>query len=327
LSATPDPGRTGKRQVVAVVGPTGVGKSDFGVTLAERHAGEIVCADSRTIYRYLDIGTAKPSPDLRRRVPHHLLDLIDPDQPYSVALFQRAATSTIEDILGRGRLPILAGGTGLYVSGALDGLALPAIPPDSGLRATLEHRIRAEGLPAVAAELVRLDPAAAQMVDLQNPRRVVRALEVTLRSGRPFSAWRHRSPPPWDSLRIGLCLARPELYARINRRAAQQVAEGLVEEVRGLLARGYTPDAPGLHGLVYREFVRHVQGELSLEEALCLAQRATRRYAKRQLTWFRADPVVCWFEATPAGLQQAHAAVKRWLRTAEAPIARRSEAL
>ena len=312
---------------MALVGPTAVGKSDFAVALAERHAGEIVCADSRTIYRYLDIGTAKPAPDVRRRVPHHLLDLIDPDQPYSVALFQRAATSTIEDILGRGRLPILAGGTGLYVSAVLDGLALPAIPPDSGLRARLEQRIRAEGLPAVAAELVQLDPAAAQVVDLQNSRRVVRALEVTLQSGRPFSAWRHRSPPPWDSLRIGLCLARDALYARINRRVAQQVAEGLVDEVRGLLARGYAPDAPGLHGLVYREFVRHVQRELSLEEALCLAQRATRRYAKRQLTWFRADRAVRWFEATPEGLERAHATVDGWLHTGEAPIARCSEAL
>jgi tRNA dimethylallyltransferase len=308
-----------KPRVLAIVGPTAVGKSDFALEIAEVHGGEIISADSRQVYRYMDIGTAKPSPEMRQRVPHHLLDLIDPDQQYSVALFVRDATTALHEIWSRGKLPIVAGGTGLYVNALLDGLELPAVPPDPSLRAELERRIRAEGLEAVAAELVRRDPDAAGVVDLRNPRRVIRALEVTLKSGQPFSAQRRRSPPDWDVLRIGLTLDRPLLYERINRRLEQQVAAGLVEEVQGLLARGYRPEDPGLRGLVYREFVRHVLGELGLEEAIRLAQRETRRYAKRQLTWFRADPQVHWFEATPEGLQQAHATIVQWLASSPDP--------
>jgi tRNA dimethylallyltransferase len=302
-----------KPRVLAIVGPTAVGKSDFALDIAEVHNGEIISADSRQVYRCMDIGTAKPTPEMRRRVAHHLIDLINPDQQYSVALFVRDATATLHDLWDRGKLPIVVGGTGLYVKALLDGLELPEVPPDPALRAELEQRIRSEGLEVVVADLLRCDPDAARIVDLRNPRRVIRALEVTLKSGTPFSALRRRAPPDWNTLRIGLTLDRQALYERINRRLEQQVAAGLVEEVRRLLARGYHPNDHGLHGLVYREFVQHVLGELSLDEAIRLAQRETRRYAKRQLTWFRADPQVHWFEATRDGLRQAHAAIEQWL--------------
>ena len=308
-----------KPRVLAIVGPTAVGKSDFALDIAESYNGEIISADSRQVYRYMDIGTAKPTPEMRCRVAHHLIDLIDPDQQYSVAQFVRDATAALHDIWDRQKLPIVVGGTGLYVKALLDGLELPEVPPDPALRAELEQRIRSEGLEAVVAELLRCDPDAARIVDLRNPRRVIRALEVTLKSGTPFSALRRRTPPDWNTLRIGLTLDRQALYERINRRLEQQVAAGLVQEVRGLLARGYRPDDPGLCGLVYREFVRHVLGELSLDQAICLAQRETRRYAKRQLTWFRADPQVRWFEATPDGLKQARAAIEQWLAEPDYP--------
>jgi len=298
---TPEPTPT----TLAIVGPTGVGKTALALALAAHVPLEVVSADSRAVYRWMDVGTAKPTLDEQRLVPHHLIDVVDPDEPYSLALYQRQALGAIRRIASRGRLPLLVGGAGLYVSAVCDGLALPDVPPDPGFRHKLEERARELGWQALQPELERVDPEAARRIDLKNVRRVIRALEVFHATGRPFSAWQTPlEQPPVHSLQVGLHLERHELYARIDQRIDAWIAGGFVDEVRGLLERGYEPGLPSMSGIGYREIATMLRGELSLADAMAQLKQATHQYAKRQMTWFRRRPRIQWLDASTATAEE-----------------------
>lgn len=303
--------------LVAIVGPTAVGKSALALEVAQRLGGEIVSADSRQIYRGMDIGTDKPTPEQRRLVPHYLLDVVEPDQVFTLAQYQRAAYDAIADIHRRGRLPLLVGGTGLYVRAVLEGLNIPEVPPDPALRSELEAFAAAEGAQALHARLAALDPDAAGRIDPRNVRRVVRALEVTLLTGVPISRLQQASPPPFRVLRIGLTRPRPALYARIDRRVDAMVEAGLVEEVRRLLQAGYSPSLPALTGLGYRQIIQYLQGEVSLAEAVAAIKQQTRRFVRHQYTWFRLDdPRIRWFDLELASAADVIEEIRRWLEQA-----------
>jgi tRNA dimethylallyltransferase len=273
--------------------------------LADHLPIEVVSADSRAVYRWMDIGTAKPGPEERRRVPHHLIDVVDPDEPYSLAVYQQQALEAIAQIKARGRTPLLVGGAGLYVSAVCDGLAMPDVAPDTAFRAALEGRAQVEGWAALRADLERVDPVSASRIDPKNVRRVIRALEVHHVTGKPFSDWQTPlSEPPVDCLRIGLRLERQALFARLDRRIDAWVAGGLVDEVRGLLERGYAPSLPSMSGIGYREIAQVVSGELDLGAAVVQFKHATHQYAKRQMTWFRRDQRIVWLDAATATPEQ-----------------------
>ncbi len=310
------------RPVIAIVGPTAVGKTEVSLRLAERFAGEIVSVDSRLVYKGLDIGTAKPTPEERARVPHHLIDITTPDRPLSLAEFKRLASQAIEAILARGRVPFLVGGTGQYVWAILEGWQVPEVPPDNVLRARLEAIARSEGAAALYRRLQALDPTAAAHIDPRNVRRVIRALEVIARTGRPFSAQRRKVPPPYDVLIIGLTRPRPELYARIDQRIEKMLAAGLVDEVRALLAAGYDERLPALTGIGYRQIIGYLRGDYSLEEALRRLRRDTRRYARQQYAWFRQDdPRIRWVDLSrPDALSTLETMVAQFLRGEIAPV-------
>ena len=306
--------------VIALVGLTAVGKTALALAVAEALGAEVVSVDSRQVYQGMDIGTAKPSLAEQARVRHHLLDVVAPDVPYSVALYRQQASAVIADLHQRGQVPLLVGGTGLYFRAVCDGLALPPVPPQPALRARLEQRIADGGLAALVAELQALDPVGASRIDLANPRRVIRALEVTQVSGRPFSAWQRRQPPPFRTIWMGLSRPRPELYERINARVDAQVAAGFVEEVQGLIGQGYSGDLPSMQAIGYREMIWYLQGKIALQEAVARQQQATRRYARRQLTWFRPDRRICWLPAATTGVGQLLAAVRDQLALPPGPL-------
>ncbi|NOZ30192.1 MAG: tRNA (adenosine(37)-N6)-dimethylallyltransferase MiaA [Chloroflexi bacterium] len=303
--------------LIAIVGPTAVGKTALSLDLAEAVNGEVVSADSRQIYRYMDIGTAKPTPDERARVPHHLLDVVDPDQTLTLAQYQRLAYAAIEEIHRRGRVPLLVGGTGLYVRAVLEGLRIPEVPPDPELRARLEAEAAEQGPEALHARLAALDPVAAARIDPRNVRRVIRALEVCLIAGRPISELQQASPPPYRILRLGLTRPRRELYARIDARVDAMMAAGLVDEVRSLLARGYGPELPAMTGLGYRQICQYLAGEMTLEEAVREIKRRTRRFVRQQQTWFRPDdPRIRWFDLSKTPPEAIISEAVRWLAEA-----------
>jgi len=285
--------------LVAVVGPTAVGKTDVGLALAERLNGEIVSADAVAAYRGLDIGTAKPTPDERARVPFHLLDVADPDADFNVADFERLANAAIADIRARGRTPILVGGTGLYVRAVTAVLSLPHVPPQPDVRARLYAEAEASGTPILHARLVDVDPASAAKINQNDLKRIVRALEVHTVTGQPLSSFHtpegvHGKPRP-NTLVFGLDIApREALYERIERRVDAMMAAGFEDEVRGLLAAGYPAGLKSLQSLGYRHLAAFLAGTIDRDTAVAELKRDTRRYAKRQLSWFRGDPRVTW---------------------------------
>jgi tRNA dimethylallyltransferase len=287
--------------IVAIVGATATGKSALGLALAERlpGGGEIVNADALQVYRGFEVGTAKPEPAERRRVPHHLIDILDPHERYSAGEFARRASQAIAAIRGRGRWPIVVGGSGLYLRALLAGIS-PVPAADPRVRERLRRRAALEGLAPLAAELARLDPATAARLAPGDSQRVLRALEVALVSGLPLSAWIAKQPFGTQSIaaiRVGLTLPRAILYDRIEGRVARMVKSGWIEEVRGLIGRGLAPDLPAFQAIGYRQLVHHVRGDWSLARAIEETVRATRRFAKRQETWFRKEPDVTWFSA------------------------------
>ena len=298
------------QKLLAVVGPTASGKSALAVSLARELDGEIISADSRQVYSGMDIGTAKPSAEQRAAVPHHLVDVIAPDEEYSLAVFLRQARTAIHDIESRWKLPILVGGTGQYVWGLLEGWQVPEVPPDHELRAGLEGRARLEGGAVVYKELARLDPDAARRIDPRNVRRVIRALEVH-HSSPDFSSRASRSKPPFKSVIVGLTLERAALYQRINERVNTMITEGWVGEVRALLGRGYGPDLPSMSSLGYKELAHHLDGEGSMEVTVERIQQKTRRFARQQYAWFRLDDErIRWFDGSTEGLDAAETFVK-----------------
>jgi tRNA dimethylallyltransferase len=294
-----DRGAVGIRgPLLVVVGPTAVGKTALAVRLALAVGGEVVSADSRQIYRGMDIGTAKASPAERLAIPHWMIDVAAPDESLTLAQYQEAAYAAIDDILGRARIPLLVGGTGLYVRAVVRGLGIPRVAPDEALRADLFRRAEAEGAATLHAWLASVDPDAAAGIDGRNVRRVVRALEVFLQTGRPISEQQQAGPPPYRILQIGLTMDRAELYRRIDERIDRMLAAGLVEEVRGLLAMGYSLHLPAMSGVGYRQMAQFLLGEIDLAEAVRRMRHDTRRFVHQQYTWFRLnDPTINWFDA------------------------------
>lgn len=283
--------------LVAIVGPTAAGKTALSLELAERLGGEIVSADSRQIYRGMDIGSAKATPAEQARAPHHLLNLVDPDQVLTLAEYQRLAYRAIADIHGRGRVPLLVGGSGQHVAAILEGWRIPEVAPQPALRAALAADAAAAGAEALHARLAALDPAAASRIDHRNVRRVIRALEVCLVTGRPISELQRKEPPAYRIVRIGVTRPRPVLYERIDRRVDRMVEAGLVDEVRRLADAGYGWDLPALTGLGYRQIGLYLRGEKTLAEAVALVKQATRRFVQQQYNWFPLDdPAIRWLD-------------------------------
>ena len=287
--------------VLAIVGATATGKSALGMALAERLGGEIVNADALQVYRGLDIGTAKPGLDERARVPHHLIDILEPHERYSAGEFARLAEEAIREIQKRDRLPIVVGGSGLYLRALFEGISpIPVADPE--VRQRLRERLGegGEGLAELYKELQGVDPETARRLPAGDTQRILRALEVALVSGKPLSAWISSQPVGAQRIaatRIGLTLPRSILYDQIAGRVARMVREGWVEEVAGLLARGVSPDSPAFQAIGYRQIVQSFEGEWSLDQAIEETVKATRRFAKRQETWFRKEPDVTWFSA------------------------------
>lgn len=299
-----------KPPLLAIVGPTGTGKSALAVALARRFHGEIVNADSGQVYRGLDIGTAKPLPEVRQEIPHHLYDLVGPDEPFSLGLYLSLAREVIDAIHRRGALPILVGASGQYVWAILEGWKVPTVPPQPSLRQSLLQKAQQEGPLALYQMLQEYDPQGAQAIDPRNLRRVIRALEVCLTSGKPFSTQRAKGEVPWRWLALGLAYpTRQALYEALDRRVDEMLQRGWVEEVKRLLERGYSPDLPIFARLGYRPLMLAVQGRLGMDEAIAQVKHLHRVLARRQFTWFRPhDPRIHWL-VVGSGL--LHAAEER----------------
>ncbi len=285
-----------KQRIVVILGPTATGKTDAAVEFAKRFDGEIISADSMLIYRGMDIGTAKPDKAQQAAVPHHLIDICDPEENFSAAAWQQKAQEAIGDIAARGKLPVVAGGTGLYIRSLLHPTSFLASDP--AVREKYEAIARQEGVSGLKARLAKVDPVSCEK--LSDERRLVRALEVYELYGKPISAFHEedeRRKPPYNALELGVNFPREVLYRRIDRRVDKMLEMGLLEETKALLARGVPETATSMQALGYKEMALHLSGQLSLDEAKELLCRRTRNFAKRQITWFKkyADPI--WLNA------------------------------
>ena len=283
--------------LILIVGPTAVGKTEISIQLAERLNGEIVSADSRLFYRGMNIGTAKPSREEQARVPHHLIDIASPDEILSLAVFQQKAHEVIADIHTRNKLPFLVGGTGQYVRAVTEGWTPPEVVPNEGLRNELERMKEERGTQWLHDKLKSLDPVSAEKIDARNYRRTIRALEVIMTTGKKFSEQRRQSDSPYHLITIGLMRPREELYQRVDERIDVMFANGFLDEVKGLLDKGFSPTLPTMSAIGYRECVEVLQGKIKVEEAKQAIRRATRVFVRRQANWFKeADPNIHWFK-------------------------------
>ena len=277
---------TGK-ELIVILGPTAVGKTSLAIQMAQALDGEIVSADSRQIYREMDIGTAKPTPEQRAQAVHHLIDVVAPDEDLSLAQYQRLAYNAIDAIHQKQRQPLLVGGTGQYITAVLEGWSIPEVPPNIALRAKLEAFTAERGVEALYARLLEVDPEAGNFVESRNTRRIIRALEVCIETGRPFSEQRGKNPPDYQVLTYGLTMERERLYQRADQRVLDMIADGFLDEVRGLLAKGYSGLLPSMSALGYRELAAHLLDGVPLSQAVEAAQIATHNFIRRQYTWFR----------------------------------------
>jgi tRNA dimethylallyltransferase len=301
------------KRVVAVVGPTGVGKTALALRLARDFDGEIISADSRQIYRYMDIGTAKLPPVERSAIPHHLIDIVDPDQDFSLAQYQKLAYKSIDEVTSIGHLPILAGGSGLYVWAVLEGWQIPAVAPDMDLRKHLEGRAAGGESEALYAELKKLDTEAASRIDPRNVRRVIRALEIKQNPGA--SSKPVKTKPPFGELVIGLTAKREILYRRIDQRVDSMIANGLVEEIKSLINKDYSLELPSMSGIGYRQLGAFLQGKVSLEEAIQQVKNESHRLVRQQYNWFGPkDDRIHWFDVDAGHHSQIKALVAEFLK-------------
>ncbi|MGI6142942.1 MAG: tRNA (adenosine(37)-N6)-dimethylallyltransferase MiaA [bacterium] len=286
-----------KIPLLVIVGPTAVGKTKTAIQVAHRLQGEVVSADSRQVYRYMNIGTAKPDWNEREGVPHHLIDIVDPDEEFSVADYQRLAQGVIKEIWKRNKLPILAGGTGFYINAVIDNYNFSSTAVNWEFRQRMQQLGEKYGGGYLLEKLRLADPVTAERLHPHDLRRIIRALEVYEFTGCPLSQWEREQDQdsPYLLHMVGLTMERASLYAVINERVEEMIARGLIDEVRVLLARGYSPDLNSMQGLGYKEIIPYLEGKVRLEEALEILQRNTRRFAKRQLTWFRRDRRINWY--------------------------------
>jgi tRNA dimethylallyltransferase len=279
-------------KLIVILGPTASGKSGLAIKLAKKFKGEVISADSRQVYKYMNIGTAKTTKQEMKGIKHYMIDIVKPDEVLSLAQYKDKAVKLINNISKRGKTPFLVGGTGLYVSAIVDNWLIPQIEPNKKLRRELESKTNQW----LFNKLKKLDPTTAKRIDSENKRRLVRALEVCLSSGRLFSDERRRGEPLFDVLEIGIKLPRRELYQRINNRVDLMVKQGLLNEVKKLVKSGYKWNLPAMSGIGYRQIGMYLRGEINLEESIALIKRDTRRYAKRQMTWFRRDKKIKWIK-------------------------------
>lgn len=301
--------------LIVIAGPTAMGKTALAIALGETFDAEIVSADSRQCYRMMDVGTAKPSPEVQARVRHHLIDIADPDETVGLAQFLRLANAAIADVAARGKVPFLVGGTGQYIRALIQGWQVPEVPPDPDLRAALERQA-GEDVDALWSRLIALDPDAADFIDPRNVRRVIRALEVCLKTGRPFSEQRRRVPPPYRVLQIGLTMERAALYARADARVDAMIAGGLRDEVARLLQHGYGWQLPSMSGLGYIQFRPHFDGEATLDEVAERIKLDTHAFIRRQYAWFRPTAEdIHWLDAEQQPAEVAGAMVRAFLHS------------
>jgi len=284
-----------KPKIIAIVGPTASGKTALAIELARRFNGEIISADSRQVYRGMDIGTAKPTYEELAAIPHHLIDIKNPDEEYTAAEYKQDAASAIRKILERRKIPFLVGGTGLYIKALIENLDIPPVKADPELRRKIEREIETDGLDAAFKKLVALDPDAESVVDPKNPRRVVRALEVALLTGKPFTAQRKSGTPEFSTLMIGLNPGAEILREQIDTRIDEMFRAGLAQETESLIAR-YSTSLPAFDSIGYRETISYLKNVITLEEAIAQIKINTWRYAKRQMTWFRKQKNVHWVD-------------------------------
>lgn len=306
-------------KIICIVGPTASGKTALGIALAKKYNGEVLSADSRQIYRGMDIGTAKERGEWRvigghetlivHGIPHYGIDLVAPNESYTVADFQQYTHLVFENMFRREKVPIIVGGTGLYVQAIVDNFIIPHVPPNPALREKIEGLIREKGMQQVYVELLKLDPAAADFVSPQNSRRIIRALEVCLATGKPFSKQKKRGKRLYHALQIGIDIPRETLYARINARVDEQIHDGLVAEVRHLMAL-YDASLPVFAGIGYRDIMQVLRDEVTLSAALEHYKKGTRDYARRQMTWFRRNKRIVWVQST----EEAEKLVARFLK-------------
>ncbi|MFC1948395.1 tRNA (adenosine(37)-N6)-dimethylallyltransferase MiaA [Chloroflexota bacterium] len=303
-----------KQPLVAVVGPTATGKSDLAIFLAREFDGEVISADSRQVYRYMDIGTAKLSREELELVPHHLIDIINPDEDFSLAQYQEMVTHIIGDIHQRGKFPILAGGSGQYIWALLEGWGIPRVEPDPELRQRLEEKAAEGKADELYSELEEVDPEAAKSIDPRNVRRVIRALEVTFQSSKPFSQMRTKKIPPYETLIIGLTTDRKELYRRIDLRVDSMIENGLVDEVKKLMKMGYGANIPAMSGIGYKQIMMYLDGEISLESAVHQIKTETHRLVRRQYNWFSlSDGRIKWLDIQDDFRDQARELVAEFI--------------
>ena len=293
-----------KRPVLVIVGPTAVGKTDLAIELAKQINGEIISADSRLFYRGMDIGTAKPSIQQRQMVPHYLIDVAEPEEVWSLSVFQDEVEKAIHIIQGKGKIALLVGGTGQYIRAVIEGWQIPPQQPDNRFRIVLEKWAEQIGPVELYKKLTLLDPAAAEKIDPQNMRRTIRAIEVIFLTGLRFSDQRLKKTPTQKFWIIGLTRPRPELYARIDERIEMMFSNGFIDETKGLLEKGIARDNPNLSAIGYREVCQYLAGEISLEEAKIQMRKKTREFVRRQTNWFKpTDPNIHWYEINGSPLE------------------------
>lgn len=301
-----------KEKLVVIVGPTAVGKTALSLELAQEFSGEIISGDSMQVYRHMDIGTAKATPEERALVPHHLIDIIDPKEDYSAAIFQEMAKNLITDINSKNRLPFIVGGTGLYIQSVTHSYQFSEADHDLELRDQLQRMADTEGVEVLHQRLRDIDPITADRLHPNDVKRVIRAIEIYQLTGRTMADFQHRAEfSPYDIVMIGLTMEREKIYQRINQRVDLMIEAGLVEEVRSLMDAGYDPSLTSMQGLGYKELIPYLYGESSLEQAVNEIKKRTRHFAKRQLSWFNRIPEVQWFDLTNSG---EHKRVKETIR-------------
>ena len=303
-------------RIICVVGPTSSGKTSLGIRLSKRFGGEIINADSRQLYKDIGIGTGKPEGTrgtyeghrafLVEGVPHYLMDFLDPRQAFTVVEWRNKASDAIKGIRKRVHLPIVVGGTGLYVSALVDNFSFPRVEPSASLRKAFETKPLSE----LVALLLKLDPEAKQKVDLKNPRRVIRALEVSTFTGKPFSALKVAGKPLYDAFQIGIRHTREDLFRRVDGEIDSMVKRGWIDEIRTALKHGIPENAPAMTSIGYREFLAYIKGARTLEQAVNASKAAVRRYAKRQETWFKRDKRIHWAKNEDEALKKA----EEWLK-------------
>jgi tRNA dimethylallyltransferase len=307
------PPETSRPKIVVISGPTAVGKTALAIDLARQLNGEVINADSRYLYRGFDIGVAKPDLAERKGIPHHLIDILPPDGEMSLANFQDLAMTAINGVLGRHRLPLLVGGTPLYINAVIEGWHIPRVPPNPELRTALEAEVKEQGVAALSQRLHAVDAVSAERCGA-NARRVIRALEVFEATGIPMSAQEGKGPPPFDALELGLTLSRDALYRAIDARVVEQIDRGLVAEVRALLEGGVKEDAPAMSSLGYRQLLPYLYGEATLDEVIERIRFDTHRYVRHQETWLRRNSRLIWYDiAQPGWAGEVTKRVRRFL--------------